>query len=128
MSQDALQLARAALQRGLLGEADMALARIASDAPASERASAALLAGNIAFERGRPAEAAVLWERAAGLFELAQPGGPGAEAARGNLDLAQAQLERQVRLQEQADRLQLGVGVAVLAGACVLLLLARRAR
>lgn len=128
MSQDALEQARAALQRGLLGEAEQALARLAVDAPVADRAAAALLAGNVAYERGQPGEAALHWERAAGLYAQAQPGGPGAEAARGNLGLAQAQLERHARLQEQAERLQLGVALAVLIGACLLLLLARRAR
>ena len=108
---DAVDEARALLRQGLLREAGAALARVPADAPAAERAPAALLSGNIAYERGLYVEARAEWLRAEALYT--QAGADGTQSVATNLALADERLARRAELDAQAGTLRLELGGVV---------------
>ena len=119
MDDAALDEARALLRQGLLQPALVALGRVQADAPAADRASAALLTGNVAYERGRYEQAQASWSRARELYEQSAPGGEGSVAASGNLDLVRAHLERQHELDGSATALRLALALTLALAAAV---------
>jgi hypothetical protein len=121
----ALAEARDALHRGLLEEAARALARVTPEAPVPERAAGALLSGNLAYERGRYAEAEAAWRTASTLYAEASDSA-GHSTALANLDLATERLARRAQLESRADTLQATVLLLVLAAALGVAYLARR--
>jgi len=121
----ALAEARAALQRGVLEDAERALARVTAAAPVPDRAAAALLSGNLAYERGRYVEAEASWTLASTLYAEASDA-VGHSTALANLDLAGERLARRTRLESRADVLQAGVLLLILAAVLGVAYLARR--
>ena len=123
-----LDEARALLRQGLLQEAGAALARVPADAPAAERASAALLAGNIAYERGLYEQARSDWQSAHSLFAQADAATGTTSSVAGNLAMADERLQRQAELETQADTLRLQLAGAVLVALVALVLAYRMSR
>lgn len=123
--QSALDLARDALRRGLLDEAAQALRDVAPSAPAAERAASALLAGNIAYERGRYADAQAAWRGAATLYAEASDA-DGQATALSNLALAGDRIVRRAAMEARADVLQASTLLALLVAALAVALLMRR--
>jgi hypothetical protein len=123
--QAALDRARDALRKGLLDEAALALRDVPPAAPASERAASALLAGNLAYERGRYADAQAAWRGAAALYAEASDA-EGHATALSNLELAGERIARRAALQARADTLQSTALVLLCAAALALALLTRR--
>ncbi len=121
--QAVLDEARSLMRKGLLAEAQDVLDRLSPLAGAQFRAHAALLTGNIAYERGHYTEARTAYESSEALFSDAASrdssgAEPGIEAARANRRLAGEQVERADDFARQASRLR-GVTWAALAAVVV---------
>lgn len=123
---DPVDEARALLRQGLLDEAGAALARVPADAPAAERASAVLLSGNIAYERGLYEQARTDWMRAQTLY--AEAGADGTQSVAANLAMADERLARRAELDAQAGTLRLELGGAVLLAAVAVAIAYRMSR
>jgi hypothetical protein len=124
----ALDEARALLRQGLLEPASAALARIPADAPLADRAAAALLAGNVAYERGRYADARDRWLSAQSLYGQAGAGEESTRAVVANLALADERLQRQQELAGQAGTLRLQLAGALLLAAAAVAVAYRMSR
>jgi len=124
-----LRQARRFLHQGLLAEAEARLARLPPDASPRERASAALLSGNILYERGAYLGAEAAYSEAESLLLLAPAADDAAgllQAARNNLRMAQDEVSRKAALDVHSSRLRAMV-LAVLAGtALIIVFIGRR--
>lgn len=113
--------ARTKLKQGMLAEAESRLVEVPIDAPANIRASAQLLLGNVAFERGDYLAAGLRYESAVALYATDGPVSAGISdglaAARSNQDLVRQHLARRLVLSKHSNRL-------ILVTACVLALAA----
>lgn len=120
---DGLEDARRLVQQGLLSRAEQVLAPMLEDEiEAARRARVLLLLGNVDYERGHYARAAVRYAQ----VEREAPDGAVVDTARGNRVLAERQLARSRELAALASRLRAAVGVAVILGGVVVAGLARR--
>jgi len=123
----ALELARDGLRRGLLDEAAQALQAVSPAAAPADRAAAALLTGNLAYERGRYAEAQAAWTAASGIYAGVQDHA-GLSTTQSNLELAAERLARRARLEDRVQNLQVTVLALLLAATTLLVVAARRRR
>jgi tetratricopeptide (TPR) repeat protein len=124
-----LREARILIRQGLLHDAEARLLPLLqappdSDGPAVDRAHACLLLGNVAFERGRYADALLRYESVLddSIASAALERAAGANAERTRLLLA-----REHALRGASRRLAVTVGLVVLLGTATFAWLARRA-
>jgi hypothetical protein len=123
---DPLEQARLFLRQGLLDEAGAVLATLPADSPAALRAPAALLTGNIAYERGHYDQARAAWQSAQSLYAEADAGTEFTHTVQANLALADERLARRALLQDESGTLRLLVAAALLVAVALLAVAYRR--
>jgi hypothetical protein len=112
------------IRKGLLGQAEALLGEaVAPSASAGDRGWAALLSGNIAYERGDFVVAHGRYGEAEALLTEA---GQNAAAARQNLGLVEERLTRSADLSGELSGLQAAVVLTTLVGVLVVGILAKR--
>jgi tetratricopeptide (TPR) repeat protein len=117
-ARSALDEARSLVRQGLLAEALDALSGVPADAPAGMRGNAALVEGNVRYERGDYPDAESSYRRAIELLESDRSDGAdvdgGLQAARSNLASAREQLVRASALSRRAAWLRAITAAAAL--------------
>jgi len=109
-----LDMARTYWRQGLLREAEQALKGVTAGQPVAERASAQVLTGNIAYERGEYRQAVEAWQAALDLY--ASDGGmeSSAQAVADNLAMGEARIARRAELEQEARHLAVQLAAVLL--------------
>lgn len=122
---DAITEIRALMRRGLLQQAEERLTATERSGRADERAWAALLRGNIAYERGDLDGAEAAYGVARSLFTEVGAA-EGHQVAAGNLELVRERKVRRAELRGRLSRVSVLIAAFLLLAAGSLVLLVRR--
>ena len=127
-AEDPIEEARSLIRRGLLGRAESLLQQTEAGGAPMQRAWAALLQGNIAFERGDLDLAAVSYARAAEAFSAdpSEAAAAGRSVAAGNLEMVRERQARRAELRGRMSRIAVLIAAFVLLAAAGVVILARR--